>query len=731
VLVANALYLAGVFDANPLGPRSGLVSGITPGPLRGQPTIDPNNGFISQALSHRAVLDLLHLHFPWWDPFQGTGMPLAADMQSAALFPLTLLTALSNGQLYEHVLLEILAGISTYLLLRRIAIGRWASAGGGIAFALNGTFAWFAHATVNPVAFLPLTLLGLELAYTVSVEGRSGGWWLIALSGALSFYAGFPEVAYIDALLAVCWFGWRCVGLSSAQLVAFVRKALTATLVGVSLCAPLLIAMIDYFGHADLWLHSTDFFAHVHVPAQGLPQLVLPYVYGPILGFSDPKFALYGIWVNVGGYLTTSLLVLALVGLLSRRHRRLAFVLAGWIVLMLARTYDLVSPLSDLVNVLPGMSRVAVFRYASASVELAVIVLAALGLDELSRAAWSRRTGASLAAACLAVVAVAAVGARPLADHLGSSFSHRPYFLFAVGWGAAVVLLLGGTMLVRNARVRGPVATLILVGDALLLFALPELSAPRAVQVDNAPVAFLQHHLGSSRFFTLGPFAPNYGSYLGLSSLNANDVPVPSAFARFVSARLDHVVDPTSFVGTYGGGRPLFAPSPQQELLANLPGYREAGVAYVLTPAGQSLPEAGTALRLVLHSPSTWIYHLAGAAPYFTTTDRQCTMASGGRSSVSLVCSAPATLIRRETDLPGWSAAIDGRSVPIRSDDGVFQAVAVPAGSHRVDFSYEPPGVVLGFLVFGLGCVWLLVPPMGLLAFRRDRGGHDPAGPKH
>ena len=38
---------------------------------------------------------------------------------------------------------------------------------------------------------------------------------------------------------------------------------------------------------------------------------------------------------------------------------------------------------------------------------------------------------------------------------------------------------------------------------ALALFALPELSAPRAVKLDTAPVAYLQRHLGQSRFFSL------------------------------------------------------------------------------------------------------------------------------------------------------------------------------------------------------------------------------------
>ena len=52
--------------------------------------IDPNVGFITQSLGHLAALDILHGHLPWWNYFEGLGQPLAGEMQSAALFPLTL-----------------------------------------------------------------------------------------------------------------------------------------------------------------------------------------------------------------------------------------------------------------------------------------------------------------------------------------------------------------------------------------------------------------------------------------------------------------------------------------------------------------------------------------------------------------------------------------------------------------------------------------------------------------
>lgn len=136
-------------------------------------------------------------------------MPLAGGLQAAAFFSAHWLTVFSNGQLCEHILLELIAGWATYRLLRRLSLVRPAAAAAGVAFALNGTFAWFSHATVNPVAFLPL-LLGIEHAYSAAAAGRRGGWWLIAVSGTLSYYAGFPEVTYLDTLLAIAWFAWRC-----------------------------------------------------------------------------------------------------------------------------------------------------------------------------------------------------------------------------------------------------------------------------------------------------------------------------------------------------------------------------------------------------------------------------------------------------------------------------------------------------------------------------------------
>ncbi len=110
----------------------------------------------------------------------------------------------------------------------------------------------------------------------------------------------------------------------------------------------------------------------------------------------------------------------------------------------------------------------------------------------------------------------------------------------------------------------------------------------------------------------------------------------------------------------------------------------------------------------MFRSPSTWIYRLAGALPYFGAAG--CLTTSTARDSARIVCPQPSTLVRRETWLAGWSAQIDGRPTIIRRVDGLFQAVTVPAGSHQVTFSFTPPG--MGWALPGLlaGCALMCVP---------------------
>jgi len=99
---------------------------------RGWPYIDPNNGFQTEALGVRAAQDWVNGEVPWWNPYTGIGMPLAAEYQASAFFPPTLLLLLPRGMVLLQMSLQILAGWGTYCLLRQMGLSRLAATTGGV-----------------------------------------------------------------------------------------------------------------------------------------------------------------------------------------------------------------------------------------------------------------------------------------------------------------------------------------------------------------------------------------------------------------------------------------------------------------------------------------------------------------------------------------------------------------------------------------------------------------------
>jgi hypothetical protein len=502
------------------------------------------------------------------------------------------------------------------------------------------------------------------------------------------------------------WIGWRIADrdFARAERRAFAIKIAAGGAVAALLAAPLLIAFADFTAHAYLGRHTGSAFASVHLPSQGVAQLLAPYLFGPISRFADPGGVLTFQWHNVGGYVTLLLLMLAALGLVGRNMRWLRIVLGAWIVLVFARAYGQVPVLGHVLGWLPAMGRIEFFRYAMPTLELALVVLAALGLDDLIRAPRRALTGV-VASASVAVLAVVWFASRDFRASLGSG--HGAYALWSLVWAAATIafaVLVATT--IRSPRARGGLLAALLAVDAMAMFVVPELSAPRSVRLDPAPVRYLSQHLGTGRFFTLGPLTPDYGTYYGLAGVNVNDVPIPSKFAAYVSDHLDPGILPTRFTGT--GGAPGSPTSPSRALLRNLASYRSAGVSYVLTPPGQTFPAHSKDLILVDRSSSAWIYRLTGAAPLFGTAEGRCEVRSLSRTSAAVRCPESATIVYRETSMPGWSATVDGGPVSDHPS-GLFQSVRVPRGQHVVRFDYRPPGIIWGELAFLLGLAALVL----------------------
>ena len=421
VLAANLPTIAHLVASNPLVVDGGLTFPIH-GWLPGVPYIDPNAGYTAQALGHLAASDWLHGHVPWWNPYEGIGAPLAGEMQSGAFFPTTLLLALRQGPLLVQLVLELVTGWSTYFLVRRLGVGRTVATAAGVAFGLCGTYAWLAHAPVRPVALLPLCLIGVERAVDAGRARRPGGWALLAVALALSILAGFPETTLLDGALVGLWAVLRLVESGTATWRPIIGKLVAGGVVGLALAAPLIAAFTSYLPSAELGSHGSGF-AYAAVPRVGLVQTVLPYGLGPIFGFHTSGSDVFtSVWGNVGGYLTATLIAAGLVGLAGRRHRLLRLGLGGWITLCLLRTFGS-PPVLHAMAAVPGFKAIAFYRYADPSWELAVVVLAALGLDDVARLLTRRRALVTATAATALVAGWAAVTAWPL---LTGAFTGAP-----------------------------------------------------------------------------------------------------------------------------------------------------------------------------------------------------------------------------------------------------------------------------------------------------------------
>jgi hypothetical protein len=418
--------------------------------------------------------------------------------------------------------------------------------------------------------------------------------------------------------------------------------------------------------------------------------------------------------------------------------------------------------------VIPGVRSTAFFLWSDPSWELAVVVLAALGLDDVARSLTRRRVlllGTFVAALMAALAAVTAWTVMSTA--LGPSGGPGPYrtlypsvsVTFA---GAALALLaIGGVMGGRRPTEDGPdreralrradrarrrgrmLMAGVVSAESVLLLGFTYLSAPPETALQSGSVGWLQAHLGPYRFFTLGPIQPNYGSYFGIAEVNVNDLPMPSAWKDYIAAHLDSNAVPGNFTST--AEIIPTGPTPAQELTANLSNYEAVGVRYVVENAdgrdteGVAFPAPGSrpwpyGPRLVYHDARAEIWQL----PYFpqpvfslTRGDGSapvalsCSVAGHGWYLATVRCSHPSVLLRREQYLPGWTATINGATVAVHEDrngpPGLFQAVPVPAGTSTVRFTYLPPHETLALSAAAVALLVLL----GSLVARVVRRGRS------
>jgi hypothetical protein len=121
---------------------------------------------------------------------------------------------------------------------------------------------------------------------------------------------------------------------------------------------------------------------------------------------------------------------------------------------------------------------------------------------------------------------------------------------------------------------------------------------------------------------------------------------------------------------------------------------------------------------------------LANAPPVRTMGEGTVAPASGVRAAaiesyapervvVRATAERPGFLVLTDLYHPGWRARVDGEEADVLRGDYIFRAVPIGAGSHEVEFVFEPTTVWVGRLVSLLTLVALLGAALALWRWPR------------
>ena len=699
---------------------------------------------------HQLLADALSRgELPLWSNEIYGGHPIFAEGQGGFAHPLNWLLFGTLPTLYAHGLLHVLclwiAALGTFALCRTLGLGAMASTLAGLALACSQD--WLAltgnSAIALASAFVPAVLWAVERWWRQPDVGRA---LVLAIAITAVVLAGYPQALHAAALLALvtllvrtdrAWWRapWRPLG-----------TGLLAVGVALGLSAIQLLPTLELIRES------------VRAEGVGLVTSV------------DPLLALRGLFFTIGrraalepGLGSLLVLALALLGL-SRGRTVIAWALGSLFLLQLS--LGDASPLYRLLHhTLPGLESFRITHLYETIGLVGVAVLAAHGVERLATSArpdkqwlaWVGSVTVLLGVACFAlhdgevrivgyafpVIALAAVGA----------LSARDFTRWVPA--ALVALLLLEILVIRMPLHRFVDAAIVREPPPTVHFLLERHPDGRDFKVANVPHFF--SYIGFSSASTPG-LARLAGLFLssmdagsnllwGIPSLNANlalplarrvavsdlivaDVQGESARApgarfldvtgvRYVVAHNQHRKYPYSeFLDEvfYDDDYRFFALE-NRFSHGRLQLYTFADAHWVadVTAAVAEFSRAGDSLVL----EGTPLAKAGGADVGDTPAAIVVADSQAERHVVVLEAADPAWLVVADAPYPGWQATVDGEPVPIYPANVLGKAVAVPAGTHRVELLFTPASFARGRAISAVTAVCVLIGLGGSFAAAR------------
>ena len=279
----------------------------------------------------------------------------------------------------------------------------------------------------------------------------------------------------------------------------------------------------------------------------------------------------------------------------------------------------------------------------------------------------------------------------------------------------------------------GSLLLLVLTGF-LVSSGAPLYSSSTQYPTSTPAVTSLKHIIGSSVVGVGGQ--PTYPSDLGIM-VNANLLYDIQEFGAY-----DPVL-PHAYFHLYGTPVSEFAEIGDilNPGITSAQAARLYGVRYLLEPSGVAGPKGTVFVRKLgdedlYRVPGATAATLVGLGPngslpgmYAAGAPVAVTHPSPSAWKMVTHSTAPSVLRLRLTNVPGWRATIDGKSVDVNSFAQIMLQVRVPPGRHVVELKYWPKSLSVGIvLAFCAACGLAILLIMAWFRSRTVRHSGQPLG---
>jgi len=474
---------------------------------------NPWTNYYGMPVKNGAMPDVITQIYPWkkitidslksgvlplWNPYQFSGNPHLANVQSAVFTPFNLLffvLPFVDAWSLLVLLQPLCAAIFMYLFLRSLHLDRYGATLGSTSFMFcNFIVTWMAYGTLGyALLFLPLFLYGIERFLT---KRDRLGIVVLIISSPLSVFSGHFQTSLYVLIVAYSYLVVRSLQEKKA------KSLIEATLY---ICIGLIIASLQIVPTYKLYSQSTRSESYIQdeaIPWNQLIRIVAPDFFGNPVTRNDwvGQYAEWGIYAGMVPFL------LGVFALFKRRNKSPVYFFG-----IVATVSILFSFEPQFISLL-AQSRIPVLSTSTPSrivgvISFCIAVLSAFGLNALIHEWRENKISRKLVVnAAISLIMLGAVWLYISSMEAEFTSIAKRNFILPMGLAVStVILFFVGAVRLKYMHVFAPVFLILLTAFEMLRFSMKWMpfDSRKYVYPDTPILTYLQNNARENRVYGL------------------------------------------------------------------------------------------------------------------------------------------------------------------------------------------------------------------------------------